>query len=186
MKKFGIKTYIKLFMATFVLSAFTFGGGYVIVPLMRKRFVDEYGWIDEEEMLDLVAISQSCPGAIAINASVLVGYRVAGVLGAFICVLGTSLPPLIILSVISFFYEAFRTNVYVGYALRGMQAGVAAVIADVVYTMAKSVIKNKKAIQIIIMLASFVVAYFFDISVMLVLILCATVGLVFGRGNKKV
>lgn len=186
MKKFGIKTYIKLFMATFVLSAFTFGGGYVIVPLMRKRFVDEYGWIDEEEMLDLVAISQSCPGAIAINASVLVGYRVAGVLGAFICVLGTSLPPLIILSVISFFYEAFRTNVYVGYALRGMQAGVAAVIADVVYTMAKSVIKNKKAIQIIIMLASFVAAYFFDISVMLVLILCATVGLVFGRGNKKV
>ncbi len=186
MKNFGIKTYIKLFMATFVLSAFTFGGGYVIVPLMRKRFVDEYGWIDEEEMLDLVAISQSCPGAIAINASVLVGYRVAGVLGAFICVLGTSLPPLIILSVISFFYEAFRTNVYVGYALRGMQAGVAAVIADVVYTMAKSVIKNKKAIQIIIMLASFVAAYFFDISVMLVLILCATVGLVFGRGNKKV
>ena len=75
---------------------------------------------------------------------------------------------------------------YVGYALRGMQAGVAAVIADVVYTMAKSVIKNKKAIQIIIMLASFVAAYFFDISVMLVLILCATVGLVFGRGNKKV
>lgn len=186
MKNFGIKTYIKLFMATFVLSAFTFGGGYVIVPLMRKRFVDEYGWIDEEEMLDLVAISQSCPGAIAINASVLVGYRVAGVLGAFICVLGTSLPPLIILSVISFFYEAFRTNVYVGYALRGMQAGVAAVIADVVYTMAKSVIKNKKAIQTIIMLASFVAAYFFDISVMLVLILCATVGLIFGRGNKKV
>lgn len=185
-QKKGIKIYLKLFLSTFVLSAFTFGGGYVIVPLMRKRFVDKYGWIEEDEMLDLVAISQSCPGAIAVNASVLVGYRVAGVLGAFMCVLGTSLPPLIILSVISYFYEVFRSNIYVGYALRGMQAGVAAVIVDVVYGMAHTVIKNKKIIPVVIMVLSFVLSYFFDISVMLILLMCAVVGLAFGRGDKKV
>ena len=181
----GIKLYWKLFLSTFVLSAFTFGGGYVIVPLMRKKFVEQYKWIEEEEMLDLVAISQSCPGAIAVNASVLIGYRVGGVAGALATVLGTSLPPLIILSVISYFYQAFRSNLYVGYALKGMQAGVAAVIIDVVYTMAADVVKKKKWLPIIIMVLSFVFAYFFDINVILIIALCAVVGLIFGRGQKK-
>lgn len=181
----GIKLYWKLFLSTFVLSAFTFGGGYVIVPLMRKKFVEQYKWIEEEEMLDLVAISQSCPGAIAVNASVLIGYRVGGVAGALATVLGTSLPPLIILSVISYFYQAFRSNLYVGYALKGMQAGVAAVIIDVVYTMAADVVKKKKWLPIVIMVLSFVFAYFFDINVILIIALCAVVGLIFGRGQKK-
>lgn len=181
----GIRLYWKLFLSTFVLSAFTFGGGYVIVPLMRKKFVEQYKWIEEEEMLDLVAISQSCPGAIAVNASVLIGYRVGGVAGALATVLGTSLPPLIILSVISYFYQAFRSNLYVGYALKGMQAGVAAVIIDVVYTMAADVVKKKKWLPIVIMVLSFIFAYFFDINVILIIALCAVVGLIFGRGQKK-
>lgn len=181
----GIKLYWKLFLSTFVLSAFTFGGGYVIVPLMRKKFVEQYKWIEEEEMLDLVAISQSCPGAIAVNASVLIGYRVGGVAGALATVLGTSLPPLIILSVISLFYQAFRSNLYVGYALKGMQAGVAAVILDVVYTMAADVVKKKQWLPIVIMVLSFVFAYFFDVNVILIIALCAVVGLIFGRGQKK-
>ncbi|NMA33160.1 MAG: chromate transporter, partial [Clostridiaceae bacterium] len=87
--------YWNLFLSTLKLSAFTFGGGYVIVPLMQKRFVKDLKWIDEDEMLDLVAIGQSAPGPIAINTSILVGYRMAGVPGAFLTVLGTVLPPLI-------------------------------------------------------------------------------------------
>ena len=74
------KFYLKLFLSTFYLSAFTFGGGYVIVPLMRKKFVNEYGWIDENEMIDLIAIAQSAPGVIAINASLIIGYKLAGIL----------------------------------------------------------------------------------------------------------
>ncbi len=84
-----------LFTSTFTLSAFTFGGGYVIVPLMRKRFVEQLGWIDEQEMLDLIAIAQSAPGIIAVNTSILVGYKVAGVGGAVFTLLGTMLPPLL-------------------------------------------------------------------------------------------
>ena len=127
--------YRKLFCSTFYLSAFTFGGGYVIIPLMRKKFVEQYHWIEEEEMLDLTAIAQSSPGAIAVNASILIGYRLAGLFGALVTVLGTVLPPLIILSVISVAYTAFQNSLIVQLVLRAMQAGVAAVIADVVISM---------------------------------------------------
>ena len=106
MKK-DIKFYFKLFASTFHLSAFTFGGGFVIIPLMRKKFVDQYKWIDEKEMLDLTAIAQASPGAIAVNAAILVGYRLAGVIGEMITILGTVLPPLLILSVISLAYRHF-------------------------------------------------------------------------------
>ena len=124
-----------LFWSGFKLSACTFGGGFVIIPLMRKKFVEQLHWIEEQEMLDLTAIAQSSPGAIAVNASILIGYHVAGITGALLAVLGTILPPLIIISIVSLFYRAFRDNVIVDMVMKGMLAGVAAVICDVVITM---------------------------------------------------
>ena len=126
------RIYRKLFTSTFYLSAFTFGGGYVIIPLMKKKFVDDLQWIEKDEMLNFAAIAQSSPGAVAVNAAILLGYRIAGIPGALVTILGTVLPPLLILSVISFFYAAFRDNAVVNAVLKGMQAGVTAVIADVV------------------------------------------------------
>ncbi len=102
------------------ISAFTFGGGFVIITFMKRKFVDELHWIDEQEMLDLTALAQSSPGAIAVNAAILVGWRVAGFLGMIVAVIATILPPLCILSVISFFYAAFATNLYVALVLKGM------------------------------------------------------------------
>lgn len=122
----------KTVFSTLYLSTFTFGGGYVIVTLMKNKFVDELHWIDEEEMLDLVAIAQSSPGAIAVNGAIVVGYKLAGLPGVLLSILGAILPPMIILSAISFFYDAFRSNLIVGTMLKGMQSGVAAVIASVV------------------------------------------------------
>lgn len=84
---------LKLFIETFYLSAFTFGGGYVIVSLMQKKFVNEYHWIEEDEMLDLVAIAQSAPGAIAVNGAIVVGYKLAGISGVIVSVFGAVLPP---------------------------------------------------------------------------------------------
>ena len=92
----------------------------MIVPLMRKRFVEELGWIEEQEMLDMTAIAQSSPGAIAVNAAILVGYHVAGISGALLTVLGTVIPPMIIISVISMFYQAFRDNPVVNLVMAGM------------------------------------------------------------------
>ena len=97
----------KLFFSTLYISAFTFGGGFVIITFMKRKFVDELHWIDMTEMLDLTALAQSSPGAIAVNAAILVGWRVAGLMGMLIAVLGTILPPMLILSVISLCYQAF-------------------------------------------------------------------------------
>ena len=92
------------------ISAFTFGGGFVIVTFMKRKFVDELGWIDEQEMLDMTALAQSSPGAIAVNAAILVGWKVEGFIGMAVSVLGTVIPPMVILSVISLFYRLFADN----------------------------------------------------------------------------
>ena len=108
-------------------------------------------WIEDDEMLDLTAIAQSTPGAMAVNASVLVGYRMAGIPGACITVLATVLPPFLILSVISLFYAQFRDNWVVNLVLRGMQAGVAAVICDVVVSMSQNIFKLRRILPVIML-----------------------------------
>lgn len=97
----------KLFLSTLYLSAFTFGGGYVIVTLMKDKFVDKYHWIEENEMLDLIAIAQSAPGAIAVNGAIVVGYKLAGLAGVLTAIFGTVLPPFLIISAISVFIRCF-------------------------------------------------------------------------------
>ena len=170
--------YRRLFFYTLKFSACTFCGGFVIIPLMRKKFVEELHWIEEQEMLDLTAIAQSSPGAIAVNASILVGYHVAGIFGAFLAVLGTILPPLVIISLISFFYAAVRDNPIIDMAMTGMLAGVAAVICDVVITMGTGIVKQKRVLPIVVLLLSFVAVCFFHANIMLVLLLCGVVGAV--------
>lgn len=172
------KTLWQLFLSTLYISAFTFGGGFVIVTFMKKKFVDELHWIDEDEMLDLTAIAQSSPGSIAVNAAILVGWRIGGALGIAVAVLGTLLPPMLILSVISFFYAAFAANRYVALTLRGMQAGVAAVILDVVCGLGGKVFKERSALSVVLMLCAFAATFFFKINVVFILLAAALVGVV--------
>lgn len=176
--KRDVKTYWKLFSSTFCLSAFTFGGGYIIIPLMRKKFVEELHWIEEQEMLDLSAIAQSSPGAIAVNAAILVGYRIAGIPGALVTICGTILPPLIILSIISVIYGWFRSNPWVAALLKGMQSGVAAVIADVTIRMAGDVIRQKKLLYILIMAGAFCATFFLKINVVYIILSCVFLGVI--------
>lgn len=176
MKKANANPYGQLFVSTFRLSACTFGGGFVIIPLMRKRFVEELGWIEEQEMMDLTAIAQSSPGAIAVNASILVGYHVAGIPGALLTVLGTVLPPLIIISVISLFYQAFRDSAIVSMAMAGMLCGVAAVIFDVVIHMVKTVARQKRVLPLLVLLGSFAAVRFFGVNIILVILVCGVIG----------
>ena len=168
----------RLFFSTLYLSAFTFGGGYVIVTLLKKKFVDECHWIEEDEMLDLVAIAQSAPGAIAVNGAIVVGYKLAGLLGAAVAITATILPPFVIISVISVFYEAFRENFLVSQMLTGMQAGVGAVIASVVWQMGADVVRSKSAASVLIMAAAFAATCFFGVNVVLVILAAAGVGVV--------
>ena len=144
MKEKQSKSFIlwNLFKSMFVLSSCTFGGGFVIVSLMKKKFVEELGWLDEDEMLDITAITQSSPGPLPVNASVIIGYRMCGILGSVIAILRTIIPPMVIISIISVFYTEFRTNKYIAIALQVMRAGVAAVIFDVVINLMKNVLKT--------------------------------------------
>lgn len=167
-----------LFKSTFLLSAFTFGGGFVIVSLYKKKFVEELKWLDEDEMLDITAIAQSSPGPIPINASVILGYRMAGIAGSLTAILGTALPAMIIISIISHFYTQFRTNHIIAIALQVMRAGVAAVIFDVVLNLGKNVIKTHRPLYIGLMIAAFVAAVVFDVSAMLIIIGCLCIGII--------
>lgn len=167
-----------LFLTTLYISAFTFGGGFVIVTFMKHKFVDELHWIDEQEMLDFAALAQSCPGAIAVNAAILVGWNVYGFAGMIVATLGTILPPMLILSIISVFYSIFSSNVWVAVILKGMQAGVAAVILDAACSLGESVLKEKSSLSLFIMIAAFVCDFFLNINVVYIILASACIGII--------
>lgn len=143
---------------------------------MEKRFVNELGWIDEDQMLDIVALGQSSPGPIAVNTSILIGYRMAGVLGALITVLGTILPPLVIMTLVTYFYLAVRDNPIVNNLLLGMQAGVAAIIVNVVLNMAMRIIKQKRVVPILVMAVSLIAGIVFDVNILYLLLFAGIIG----------
>ena len=179
---------VKLFLSTLYLSAFTFGGGYVIITLMKKKFVDDYHWIEENEMLDLVAIAQSAPGPIAVNGAILVGWKVYGFAGMVVAVIGTILPPMAILAVLSVCYAAFASNVWVAAALEGMRVGVAAVILDVSCGLGVNVLKEKKLYSIAIMVIAFLADFVLDVNVIYIIaagILAGTIRFIWMRKREQ-
>lgn len=168
--------YLRLFASTLSFSVFTFGGGYVMIPMMRRRFVVQYKWLEESEMADIAAISQSSPGAVAVNASVLIGYRLAGIGGALLTALATVLPPLVILSLISLFYTAFRESQTVRSVLWGIQAAVGAVILDIVFTLAAEELRDRRAVPAVLMALAFGASFFLHINAILILLTCGAAG----------
>lgn len=176
--------YWELFKSTFLISAFTVGGGFVIIPLLRAKYVDEYGWLDDKETLNLVSIAQSMPGVVACNSAIMLGYRMAGLPGTLTALGATVLPPLITISLISCFYELFATNEYVRYALKGMQCGATAIIVNVAYDLLKKQLKKKLALPIAIIIGTFIANYAFGINIMLLVVLDGLIGLMLMRNAK--
>lgn len=174
-----------IFTHTFTISAVTIGGGYVMIPLMKECFVDKLHWIDEDDLTELTAIGQSSPGAMVVNTNVLMGYRLLGFKGALCGMLGTALPPLIILSVICFFYDKILDNRYVSSAFRGMRTGVSAVVANTVIDMAMPYFKKEKALYILVMAIVFTAAWYFNINVAIIIATCGLFGLIFGALRDK-
>lgn len=175
----------ELFFSTLYLSTFTFGGGYVIVTLLKQRFVDKLHWIDEEEMLDLVAIAQSSPGAIAVNGAIVVGYKLCGIPGVLVSVLGSIIPPYVILTLVSLFYNAFRNNFVVTSVLSGVKAGVSAVIMSVVFDMASGILRSRNWILLLVMAAAFVLDYIVGVNVIFIILGTAFLGVVLCLVHKR-
>jgi len=168
----------RLFFSILYISAFTFGGGFVIVTFMKKKFVDDLHWLTEVEMLDITALAQSSPGAIAVNASILTGWRVGGLPGMVVATVACVIPPLVILSVISLFYNAFATNRYVAATLNGMQAGVSAVIVDVVINLGRNVVRERNTLSLVIMAGVFAAAFWLNVNVIYLILGAAAIGVV--------
>lgn len=179
-----IKKLKTIFTSTLIISAFTFGGGYVIVPMLKKKFSDELKWIEENEIMDLTAAAQSAPGPIAVNASILIGFKTAGALGAAAALLGTVIPPLVTLSAITICYEAIKHNPPVSALLRGFQAGAAGVIADSVFSICISCSKKNKTYSWIIIALSFVAAFIFKINIVIILAAAGISGIILGKIKK--
>lgn len=166
----------KLFITCFIISSCTFGGGAVIISMLQKKFVEELHWIDQDEVMDLVAIAQSCPGVMAVNVSIIIGYQVAGIPGALMTVVGTVTPPMIILTIISMFYVQFRSNPVIALLLKGMQAGVVAVMINVTITMARSILKDRELLPLLLLIGGSVASLVFGVDIILILITCGIIG----------
>lgn len=175
----------RLFFSMLYISAFTFGGGFVIVTFMRRKFVEELGWFTDAEMLDISALAQSAPGAIAVNAAILVGWRLAGLRGMLTAVLGTILPPMVLLTAISYCYEAFAANPWVAALLGGTQAAVAAVILDAAWTMGCGVVRTRKGLPIALLVAAFAAACIFRINAVAILIAAALIGVIWAAFCRR-
>lgn len=183
-KERTVAFYWALFRSTFVISAVTVGGGFVIIPLLRAKYVEEFGWLTEKETLDLVAIAQSMPGVVAVNSAIILGYRMAGFVGSLVAATATVLPPLLILSLVSVFYEFFIQNYYIKLILRGMQCGATALIVNVGIDLFIKQCRRKLILPVLIIAATFVANVVFEINIMYLILTDGLIGLLFMRSAK--
>jgi len=173
----------KIFTTFFKIGAFTFGGGYAMIPLIQKEAVEKHGWVTDDDILEIIAIAESTPGPIAINSATFVGYRTCGVLGSVMATLGVVLPSFIIIYAISFVLRQFQELKAVQYAFNGIRAGVLALLCKALWGMYK---KNQKNwASYIIMAAAFILTGLVDVSVLPVLIGCAVFGLVTAKAMER-
>lgn len=177
-----LKELFSFYMIFFRMSAVTFGGGYAMLPILRREFVDTCGWMDEETIMDYYALSQSLPGLIAVNVSVFIGYRYKGVIGAVTAALGMVSPCLLIITAIALFMAGFRDNVYVQRALGGVSVCVVALILQSVLSLWKKGVKDK--LGIVIFGVIFALSLFTEISPVVLVICCGAVGILAGRLRK--
>lgn len=177
-----LKDLFSFYMIFFRMSAVTFGGGYAMLPILRREFVENRGWMDEETIMDYYALSQSLPGLIAVNVSVFIGYRYKGVIGAIVAALGMVSPCLLIISAIYFFMAGFRDNVYVQHALGGVSVCVVALILQSVLGLWKKGVKDK--LGIVIFAVIFALNMFTKISPVVLVVSCGAVGILAGYLRK--
>ena len=172
-----------LFLIMLKLGALTFGGGYAMIPLFEDEFVRKRCWITEEDMVNIVALSQSVPGAIAINSGILIGYKVAKFRGALIAVLGIILPSLIVLSAVTYLYEAVKDNVYVSGALRGIRAAVVALLVSAFVSFSKPF--RKDIISIGVFFIAFFISLLLNINSIFIILGAIAFGMIVGIWRIK-
>ena len=173
----------KLFAAFFRIGAFTFGGGYAMIPLIQKEAVEKNGWVTDDDILEIIAIAESTPGPIAINSATCVGYRTCGVLGSVCATLGVVLPSCVTIFAISFVLRQFQELKAVRYAFQGIRAGVLALLCKALWGMYQKNTKNWASY--IVMAGAFLLTGLLDVPVLPVIIGCAVFGLITAKAMER-
>ena len=177
--------YIQLFLSFIQVGALSFGGGYAAMPLIQEQVVNLHSWLSMSEFTNLITIAEMTPGPIAVNGAIVVGYKLASLAGTLVAIIGTIIPPFVIISLISTFYHAFRDNYLVSQMLEGMQAGVGAVIASVTYEMGCGIIKKKDNVATIVMIVAFIAACVLGINVIYIVIASGVFGVIRTIWNRR-
>lgn len=171
----------RLFYVFFKIGLFTFGGGYAMLPLIQREVVENNKWIDEDTLMDVFAISESTPGPVAINSATFIGYNIMGFWGSLCATFGVVLPSVIVIVAISGFYVTFRSNVWVDYAFRGVQAAVCVLLINNVIKLVKKYKKNSFAL--VTALISFILMAVFNVKAIYIIITCMILGIISVRFN---
>lgn len=175
--------YLDLFLTYAKVGAMTFGGGYAMLPILKREMVDRKGWVTEDDLIDCYAIGQCTPGVIAVNAATLIGYKKKGFLGALCATVGVITPPILIIICVASVIQAYSGNIYVKHALAGMNAAICAVIALTVFGLLKKTWKDPASV--VIGLAVFALTMAFDIPTVLTVVAAAVVGVVISKVKKR-
>ena len=169
------KKRLELFKIFFKIGICTFGGGYAMIPLIKKELVEKEHWIEEQDILDIIAVSETTPGPVAVNLATFIGTQVGGFTGALAATLGVILPSFFINMILSFFLRQIETNRYVTYAFKGIRIGVLTLIINALFTLGKQT--KKTAFNLTLMIGAFIMVAFFQVNAILVIVLCAVIGL---------
>ena len=172
-----MKKSLKLFLSIFKIGTFTFGGGYAMIPLIEEEVVVNKGWISKEEFWDILVVSQSLPGALAVNTSVFLGYKIGGFIGAMVALLAVILPSFLIILIIAVFFMKFRDNYYVNAAFKGITAAVPMLVLIGAISLSKGLEKNIRTLITIIV--GIIALAFFNIHPVLVIIISGLYGVIF-------
>jgi chromate transporter len=176
-----LKSCLVLFKVFFKIGLFTFGGGYAMLPIIQKEIIENHNWISEEDMLDIVAIAESTPGPISVNTATFVGYKVSGVLGSIFATVGLAIPSLVIIYIISFFYQKFIDNEWVAKAFKGIMGAVTVLILNAGIKLSKPLRKDKNKVfnAVMIVLAVVLSLILVEVSSIYFIIAGALIGIIY-------
>lgn len=178
-----MKKIIEMFIAIFKIGAFTFGGGYAMIPLIEEEIVNNKKWMTKDEFMDILVISQSFPGALAINCSTFVGYKIAGPIGGIVAILAVVMPSFLIILTVAMFFMQFRDNVYVNKVFNGINAAVPVLVLIAVVSLAKGVKRNIP--NILVMIIALILLTVINLNPVIVIILGAVYGILFLKKEGK-
>lgn len=180
----NMKQLIDLFMVFFRMGAFTFGGGYAMLPLIQKEIVEKRGWATDEEVMDYYAIGQVTPGIIAVNTATFIGYKIRGIVGGIVATLGMVTPSIIVITIIAMFLDNFIEYKVVQHAFGGIRIIVVALIVQTVYKMARQAVKDKVTLGIFVV--GFLVVAFLPISPVWAIVAATLIGIFSDRKRGEI